>query len=207
MASRSIARSMAARRSNLQFSQCLPIISSSAEISFAVPSKSWFANSRVLSAAFALFQNFASSLAGSCWLMSHWKSICIANSRALVRRDTLLAPPGFRRSCRGCSRNRFRLRRAQLSRKLRHFDGRQARLESFVATLEPRAIDGLLERVASQHAKNNGQAGIHLCELQAASGFRTNVIVMRGFSPQNASNCKQRVVFSGGRELFCRQRQ
>src|SRR5437870_3812304 len=54
-----------------QFSQCLPMISSSAPASLAAPSKSWFANSRVLSAPLALFQNFASNFAGSCWLMSH----------------------------------------------------------------------------------------------------------------------------------------
>src|SRR5260370_64005 len=55
-------------------------------------SKILFAKVRVLSAALALFQNFVSSLLKSCLLMSHWKSICIANSRDFVRRDTLLAP-------------------------------------------------------------------------------------------------------------------
>src|SRR2546429_1704517 len=71
----------------------LPIsFASSVVTSFAAPSKSLFANARVLSAAFALFQNFTSSLVKSCWLMSHWNSICIANSRDFVRRDTLLAP-------------------------------------------------------------------------------------------------------------------
>src|SRR5207253_7522919 len=55
-----MARSMAASRSNRQFSQCLPMISSSAPASLAAPSKSWFANSRVLSAPLALFQNFRS---------------------------------------------------------------------------------------------------------------------------------------------------
>src|SRR5713226_6767720 len=60
--------------------------------SFAAPSNSLFAKARVLSAALALFQNLDSSLLKSCSLMSHWKSICIANSRDFVRRDTLLAP-------------------------------------------------------------------------------------------------------------------
>src|SRR2546430_9001758 len=76
-----MARSMAASRSNRQLSACFTMIASSAVMSFAAPSKSLFANARVLSAAFALFQNFTSSLVKSCWLMSHWNSICIANSR------------------------------------------------------------------------------------------------------------------------------
>src|SRR5215467_1667141 len=182
MARRRIARSMAASRSKRQFSQCLPMISSSAETSFAAPSKSWFANSRVFSAALALFQNLASSLAGSCSLMSHWKSICMANSRDLVRRDTLLAPPRFGRSSRGSSRSRSRFGPTQLARKLRHFDGGQARFESFVPALKTGAVDGLLECVAGQHAKNNGEAGIHLRELKAARGFGTNVIIVHSFA-------------------------
>src|SRR5205807_354654 len=181
MARRRIARSMAASRSKRQFSQCFPMISSSDATSLAAPSKSWFANSLVLSAALALFQNFASSLAGSCWLMSHWKSICIANSRDLVRRDTLLAPPQFDGSL-------LDFGGTQLARKLCHFDRRQAGLESFVPALQPGAIDGLLERVASQHAKDDRQATVHLCELQTARGFRANIIVMGGFTAQNASN-------------------
>src|SRR5216683_654891 len=125
-ASRKMARSMAARRSNRQLSACLTIIASSAVTSFTVPSKSLFANERVLSAALALFQNFASSLEKSCWLMSHWNSICIANSRDFVRRDTLLAP-------RLSSVCQVRMRGAKLSRQLCHFDGGEARFESLVA--------------------------------------------------------------------------
>src|SRR5215467_1473142 len=203
MARRRIARSMADNRSKRQLSQCLPMISSRAVTSLAAPSKSWFAKARVASAALALFQNFASSLAGSCWLMSHWKSICIANSRDFVRRDTLLAPPWARRS----SRRRLRFGRTQLARKLRHFHCRQPRFKSFVPALEPRAIDGLLQRVAGQHAENNGQPGIDLRELQAARGFGTNIIVMRSFAAQNAANGNQRVVFPGGGKFFCRQGQ
>src|SRR6266436_7133789 len=141
IASRKMARSMAASRSNRQLSACLTMIASSAVTSFAAPSKSLFAKARVLSAAFALFQNFVSSLVKSCWLMSHWNSICIANSRDFVRRDTLLAPrlPGSIRHRRGS---------AKLARQLRHFDCCEPGLESLVSAFEPGAVDGLLQRVA-----------------------------------------------------------
>src|SRR5256884_6721190 len=70
---------MVESRSKRQLSAYFTMIASSAVMSFAAPSNSLFANARVLSAAFALFQNFTSSLLKSCWLMSHWNSICIAN--------------------------------------------------------------------------------------------------------------------------------
>src|SRR6266849_8966670 len=156
-----MARSIAASRSNRQLSACLTMIASSAVTSFAAPSNSLFAKARVLSAAFALFQNLDSSLMKSCWLMSHWNSICIANSRDFVRRDTLLAP-------RLSSVCQVRMRGAKLSRQLCHFDGGEARFESLVAAFEPRAVDGLLQRVARQHTENNRQATVHLRELQSA---------------------------------------
>src|SRR3989440_9355468 len=153
-----MARSMAASRSNRQLSACLTMIASSVVTSFAAPSKSLFAKTRVLSAAFALFQNFTSSLAKSCWLMSHRNSICIAISRDFVRRDTLLAP---RLSGRRCVRRRS----AKLARQLSHFDGREPCFESFVPAFESGAIDGLLQCFARQHAKHNWQAAVHLREL------------------------------------------
>src|SRR5882762_2292569 len=171
-----MARSMAASRSNRQLSACLTMIASSVVTSFAAPSKSLFANARVLSAAFALFQNFTSSLVKSCWLMSHWNSICIANSRDLVRRDTLLAPRLSGRRC-------FRMRGAKLARQLRHFDGGEPRFESFVPALESSAVDGLFQRVARQHTKNNRQAAVHLRELQSACGLRTNIVIVHRTSP------------------------
>src|SRR5713226_3471250 len=140
IASRKMARSMAASRSNRQLSACLTMIASSAVTSFAAPSNSLSAKARVLSAALALFQNLDSSLVKSCWLMSHWNSICIANSRDFVRSDTLLAP-------RLSSGGRLRRRSAKLARKLSHFDGREPRFESLVPALEPGAFDGLLQRV------------------------------------------------------------
>src|SRR5260370_7181535 len=130
-------RSWAASRANRQLSACLTMIASSAATSFAAPSKSLFAKARVLSAAFALFQNFTSSLLKSCWLMSHWNSICIANSRDFVRRDTLLAP-------RLSGGRLFRMSGAKLSGQLRHFDGGQARFESPLSTLYPPAAHVLL---------------------------------------------------------------
>src|SRR5260370_13763545 len=146
-----MARSMAASRSKRQLSACRTMTASSAETSFAAPSKSLFANERVLSAALALFQNFASSLEKSCSLMSHWNSICIANSPHFFRRDTLLAP-------RLSSGRQVRMRGAKIARQLRHFDGGEARFESLVAALEPGAVDGLLQRVARQHTENNLQS-------------------------------------------------
>src|SRR5207245_7515215 len=134
----------------------------------AAHSNSWCGNACVWSGAFAPFQKLSSSLAKSCWLMSHWKSICMANSRDFVRRDTLLAPRltgGARLSGSG----------AQLSRQLGHFDGRQSRFKSLVPALEPGAIDGLFQRVAGQHTKQDGDAAIHLRQLQAARGLRTNI--------------------------------
>src|SRR5260370_11040228 len=86
---------------------------------------------------------------------------------------------------------------------MRHFDGGQARFKTLVAALEAGAVDGLFEGVAGQHAKNNGEAGVHLRELQTARGFGANVIVMRGFSAQNAANCDERIVAAGSGEFFC----
>src|SRR3989454_8329431 len=195
-----MARSMAASRSNRQLSACLTMIASSVVTSFAAPSKSLFAKTRVLSAAFALFQNFTSSLVKSCWLMSHWNSICIANSRDFVRRDTLLAP----RLSSGC---RIRMRGAKLARQLRHLDGREPRFKSLVPTLESCAINGLLERVTRQHTKDDWQAAVYLRELQSASGLRTNVIVVRRFAAQNTSDGDQRIVLPRRRQFFRSERQ
>src|SRR6266481_336212 len=198
MARRRMARSIAARRSKRQFSACLTMISSSKVTSFAAPSNKRLAKSRVVSAAFALRQNFASSLAGSCWLMSHWKSICMANSRDFLRRDML---PAARLSGGSSSRGR-RFSAGELSRKTGHFNGGETGFKAFVAALEAGAVDGLLESVAGQHAKDDGEAGVHLRELQSARGFRANVIVMRGFASQNAANGDERIVTAGSSEFF-----
>src|ERR1700739_3649664 len=105
----------------------------------------------------------------------------MANSRALLRSDTLLSPwPS--------GRGRLWAGGAQLARKLRHLDGGKASFETLVTALQSRAVNGLLEGVASQHAKDNGQAAIHLRELQAARGFRADVIVVRGFAPQDTAD-------------------
>src|SRR2546430_1637613 len=195
-----MARSMAASRSNRQLSACFTMIASSAVMSFAAPSKSLFANARVLSAGFALFQNFTSSLVKSCWLMSHWNNICIANSRDFVRRDTLLAP----RLSRGI---RYGTRSAKLARQLCHFDGGEPRFESLVPALQPGAVNGLLQRFARQHAKYDGQAAVHLRELQSSCRLRANVIIVCRFAAKHASDGDQCVVLSGRRQFFCRQRQ
>src|SRR5712692_7001014 len=200
MASRRIARSMAASRSNRQLSACLAMIASSAATSFAAPSNSLLAKVRVLSAALALFQNFASSLVKSCWLMSHWNSICIANSRDFVRSDTLLASPPS-------SRRRFRMSGAKLGRQLCHLNGSERRFKALVPTFEPRAVDGLLQRVAGQDTEHDWQAAVQLCELQSARRLRTNVIVVRRFAAQHTSDGDQRIVLPRRRQFFRRQRQ
>src|SRR5437016_8890308 len=192
-----MARSMAESRSNRQLSACFTMIASRAGTFFAAPSNSLFANARVFSAACALFQNFISSLVKSCWLMSHWNSICIANSRDFVRRDTLLAP-----WLSGAIRHRRRA--AEPARQLSHFDGREPRFESLVPALEPGAVDGLLQRFASQHAKHDWQAAVHLRELQSSRRFRANIIIVRRFAAKHASDSDERIVLSGRRQFFCR---
>src|SRR5713101_5894470 len=195
-----MARSMAASRSKRQFSQCLTMISSSAVTSFAAPSKSLLANARVLSAALALSQNFASSLVKSCWLMSHWKSICMANSRALVRSDTLLAP-------RLSGGSRLGIGGAKLARQMSHFDGGEPRFESLVPALEPSAIDGLLQRVASQHTEHDRQAAIHLRELQSPCSLRAHIIVMCRLAAKHTSDGDQGVILLCRGHFFRGQRQ
>src|ERR1700682_5769305 len=126
----------------------------------------------------------------------------MANSRPLVRRDTLLAPPRLS-GCSGC----FGDSAAKLSRELSHFDGREAGLETFVAALQARAIDGLFERVAGQNTKDDGHAGVHLGELQASCGFRADVIVMRGLTAKHAADGDEGIVAAGSSQFFCSQRQ
>src|SRR5260370_12111454 len=132
--------------------------------------------------------------------MSHWNSICIAKSRDFVRRDTLLAP-------RLSSRCWVRLGGAKLARQLRHLDGCEPRFKSFVPALESGAVNSLLECVARQHTKDDWQAAVHLRELQAALRLPTNVIILRRFASQNASDGDQRIVVPCRCQLFRRHRQ
>src|SRR5258705_13841370 len=101
----------------------------------------------------------------------------MANSRYLVRREGMLFAPSFlRRKSFRSSGGRFSS--DELARKLGHLDGGQTGFKAFVAAFEAGAINGLFESVAGQHAEKDGEAGIHLRELQTASGFGANVIVM-----------------------------
>src|ERR1700687_2294953 len=90
---------------------------------------------------------------------------------------------------------------------MRHLYRGQTRFKTLVAALEAGSVDGLLEGVAGQHAKDNGQAGVHLRELQSARGFGTNVIVMGRFAAQNAANGDERIVTAGGGQFFRCERQ
>src|SRR5260370_9387441 len=100
----------------------------------------------------------------------------MATSRPLRRRDATLVSPPFSSAAElwFC-----RFPRGQLPRKLRHFNSRQPRLKSFVAALEPRAIDGLLQRIARQHAKYDRQPPVPLHHLQPSPPLRPNVIALR----------------------------
>src|SRR5215469_16970034 len=123
----------------------------------------------------------------------------MANSRDLVRSDTLFAPPfGF---------GSILLSAAELAGELRHFDGAEAGFKALVATLEACAIDGLLERVAGEDAEHDRDAGIHLRELQAARGFRADIIIMCRLATEDAADGDEGVVTAGDGKFFQGQRK
>src|SRR5712675_2272095 len=130
----------------------------------------------------------------------------MANSRDLVRREGMLFTSRFlRRESFGSGGGQFS--GDKLARKLGHLDGGEASFKTFVATLESSAVDGLLERVAGQHTENNGEASVHLRELQTARGFRANIIVVCGFAAQDAADGDEGVVSTGGSKFFRGQRK
>src|SRR5712671_3654390 len=125
----------------------------------------------------------------------------MANSRDLVRREGMLFTSRFlRRESFGSSGGRFS--GDELARKLGHLNGGEASFKTFVAAFESGAVDGLLERVAGQHTENDGEASVHLRELQTAGGFRANIIVMSGFAAQDAADGDEGIVSTGGGEFF-----
>src|ERR1700676_117978 len=124
----------------------------------------------------------------------------MANSRPLLRSDMLLGPLLSGSRC-------FALFAADPPREMRHFDGAERGFESFVATLQSGAVDGLLQCVAGQHAKHYGHAGIHLRELQPARGFRADIVVMRRLAAQHAADGDKRVVLPCRGNLLRDQRQ
>src|SRR6266436_2664007 len=121
----------------------------------------------------------------------------MASSRDLVRREDMLFAPSFLRR-KGFRSSGGRFSSDELARKLGHLDGGEAGFKTFVAAFESGAVDGLFKSVAGQHAENDGEAGVHLRELQTARGFRANVIVMRGLASENAANGDERIVTAGG---------
>ena len=123
----------------------------------------------------------------------------MANSRDFVRSATYLRRPFAAADWLCCA--------AQFLGKVRHFDGAESRFESFVAALQARAIDSLLQRIAGKHAKHHRNACVHLRQLQPARGFGANVIVMRGFAAQDASDGDDRIVTAGLRQFLRGQRQ
>src|SRR5712675_2406259 len=125
----------------------------------------------------------------------------MANSRDLVRREGMLFTSRFlRRESFGSGGGRFP--GDKLARKLGHLDGGETGFKTFVAAFEAGAVDGLLERVACQHAENNGEASVHLRQLQTARGFRANIIVVRGFAAQDAANGDEGIISTGGSKFF-----
>src|SRR5712664_2737989 len=125
----------------------------------------------------------------------------MANSRDLVRREDMLSASRFlRRESFLSSGGRFC--GEELSRKLGHLDGGETGFKTFVAAFESGAVDGLLESIASQHTENDGQAGIHLRELQSTGGFRANVIVVCSFTAQDAADGDEGIITAGGGKFF-----
>src|SRR5579863_8945708 len=133
--------------------------------------------------------------------MSHSNSIWRANSRDLCR-SVMLTAFSAAGIATGVLRRLARQFASQLTRQLRHLDSGEPRFESLVAAFEPRAINGLFERVAGEHAKRHGHARIELRELNAARCFRGNVIVMRGLAAQDASDTDDGVAAAGGGEFL-----
>src|SRR5882762_2068294 len=121
----------------------------------------------------------------------------MANSRDLVRREDMLFAPSFLRR-KGFRSSSGRFSSDELARKLGHLDGGQTGFKSFVAAFEAGAVDGLLERVAGEHSEYYRKASVHLRELQAAGGFGANIIVMSGFTAQDAANGDEGIVSAGG---------
>ena len=79
-------------------------------------------------------------------------------------------------------------------------------LVAFVAGFQAGAVDGLFERVAGQDAESHRHAGIELRELNAARGFRCDVIVVGGLATQDAADADDRIEATGRGKFFRRQR-
>src|SRR6266481_5890346 len=129
----------------------------------------------------------------------------MANSRDLVRREGMLFTSRFLRRESFGSGGRFA--GDELARELGHLDGGETGFKTFVATLESSAVDGLLERVAGQHTENDGEASVHLRELQTAGGFGANIIVVCGFAAQDAADGDEGIISTGGGKFFRGQRK
>src|SRR6267378_861061 len=130
----------------------------------------------------------------------------MANSRDLVRREGMLFTWRFlRRESFGSGDRRFS--GDELARKLGHLDGGEASFKTFVAAFESGAVDGLFERIAGEHTENDGEASVHLRQLQTARGLRANVIVMSGFAPQDAADGDEGIISTGGGKFFRGQRK
>src|SRR6267154_265202 len=121
----------------------------------------------------------------------------MANSRDLVRREGMLFTSRFLR-WESFRSGGGRFSGDELSRKLGHLDGGEAGFKTFVAAFESGAVDGLFKSVAGQHAENDGEAGVHLRELQTARGFGANIIVVCGFAAQDAADGDEGIVSTGG---------
>jgi hypothetical protein len=77
---------------------------------------------------------------------------------------------------------------------IRHLHRRQRRLQSFVAHLQPGAIDRLLQRLASQHTKGMRNASL-LCRLpDAARDFVHDDVVVCRIAAQQTADADDRVV-------------
>ena len=95
-----------------------------------------------------------------------------------------------------------RLFSGELTRQIGHLDGGEAGIETFVAAFQAGAIDGLLERVAGENAKDHGHARIELGELHAARDFVANIFEVRGFAANHAADADDGVATARLREFF-----
>ena len=89
---------------------------------------------------------------------------------------------------------------------MRHLDCAHSGVVALVAGFQARAVDGLFERVASENAERHRDAGVELRDLNSASGFRANIVVVRSFAAQDAADADDRIDAAGGCEFFCRKR-
>src|ERR1700757_4089945 len=80
---------------------------------------------------------------------------------------------------------------------IRHLHCGERRFESFIPHLQSRAIDCLLERVASEHAEGMGHSRFLRRLPNPTSAFIHDHVVMGGIAAQETTQADDRIVFAG----------